>query len=230
MRLDKLLSHSGYGSRKEVKEYIRKGNVLVNGEIIRNDDFKINEENDEVVICDDIIDYKNKVYYMLNKPAGYVSARVDRSYPTVTEIIKEFHKDLFPVGRLDLDTTGILILTNDGNIAHKVLSPKFHVDKIYYTVFSGKFLDSYYSMFKNGITLEDGYTTLPAKIELINSTSAYVTISEGKYHQIKRMFAALSLNVLELKRIKFGPLDLDNALAEGEYRKLTEEEIKLLRN
>lgn len=230
IRLDKVLSHLGYGSRKEVKEIIRKGYVTVNGEVISKDDTKIDEENDEVLVFDDKIEYDKFIYLMLNKPSGYVSATFDNKLPTVLDLIEGYEKrGLFPVGRLDIDTYGLLLITNDGMLAHKMLSPKYHVDKKYYLEFDGDFKEENYKKFEDGIILDDGYKCMSAKFELIDKNKGYITIKEGKFHQVKRMMEALNMTVTFLKRVSFGALKLDDSLKYGEYRKLTEEEIKSLK-
>ena len=166
MRLDKMLSHTGYGSRKEAKELIRKGFVSVNGETILDDDFKVDEENDEVIIADNNISYDKFIYIMLNKPDGYVSATYDSHDPIVLDLIDGYEKrKLFPVGRLDKDTVGLLLITNDGDLAHRMLSPKKHVIKRYYLKFDGILTDKKISRFEEGITLEDGYLCMPASYE-----------------------------------------------------------------
>ena len=230
IRLDKVLSHLGYGSRKEVKEIIRKGYVTVNGEVISKDDTKIDEENDEVLVFDDKIEYDKFIYLMLNKPSGYVSATFDNKLPTVLDLIEGYEKrGLFPVGRLDIDTYGLLLITNDGMLAHKMLSPKYHVDKKYYLEFDGDFKEENYKKFEDGIILDDGYKCMSAKFELIDKNKGYITIKEGKFHQVKRMMEALNMIVTFLKRVSFGALKLDDSLKYGEYRKLTEEEIESLK-
>jgi 16S rRNA pseudouridine516 synthase len=230
IRLDKVLSHLGYGSRKEVKEIIRKGYVTVNGEVISKDDTKIDEENDEVLVFDDKIEYDKFIYLMLNKPSGYVSATFDNKLPTVLDLIEGYEKrGLFPVGRLDIDTYGLLLITNDGMLAHKMLSPKYHVDKKYYLEFDGDFKEENYKKFEDGIILDDGYKCMSAKFELIDKNKGYITIKEGKFHQVKRMMEALNMTVTFLKRVSFGALNLDDILKYGEYRKLTEEEIESLK-
>lgn len=230
-RLDKILAHLNYGSRKEVKEYIRKGFIMVNGETIYNDDFKVNPSDDEITFDGMNVSYEEKVYIMLNKPEDVVSATFDPRYKTVIDLMSEYAKQgVFPVGRLDIDTTGLLIITNDGLLAHKLLSPKYHVWKTYKATFTGEFKASYYDSFKNGIILDDGYKCLEAKIELESENVALISIHEGKYHQVKRMFEALNMEVIKLERISFGPLSLDRSLKLGEYRSLTEEEIALLKN
>lgn len=230
MRLDKMLAHCGYGSRKQVKEFIRKGYVMVNGEIITDDDYKVNEERDEVIIAEEEVAYENNIYLMLNKPDGYVSATYDSYDPTVLDLISGYDtRRLFPVGRLDKDTTGLLLITNDGRLAHRLLAPKNHVDKIYYLKYSGEFKESYHKQFENGITLEDGYKCMPAKFIPLGNQEGQILIREGKYHQVKRMMQAVNCEVTYLKRIQFGSLKLDEALKEGSFRPLTEQEIEDLR-
>lgn len=229
-RLDKILSHLNYGTRKEVKNLIRKGYVMVNGEIIKNDDFKVNPDIDEINIFNEDVNYKKYVYFMLNKPADYVSATYDPRYLTVIDLLPDYKKmNIFPVGRLDIDTEGLLIISNDGKLAHNLLQPKKHVDKKYYVEFDGKFLDSFYQKFEDGIELED-YKCQSSKVELINDNSAYCTIHEGKFHQVKKMFQALGMTVTYLKRVQFKNLKLDESLKLGEYRELTKEEIEDLFN
>lgn len=229
MRLDKLLAHKGYGSRKEVKEYIRKGYISVNGSFVYDDDFKVNEQEDEILFLDEEVHYERLVYFLLNKPAGYVSATYDAQDPIVIDLIREYQKGIFPVGRLDKDTTGLLLITNDGKLAHNLLSPTKHVDKTYELTFDGLFKEEFFSQFQNGIQLEDGYMCLPAKVVIDSKCHGYITIQEGKYHQVKRMFQAVGLEITSLKRISFGSLDLPEDLKEGEYRALTAEELQKLR-
>ena len=230
MRLDKLLAHMDYGSRKEVKELIRKGYVLVNGNVIKDDDFKVDEFNDEINILDSEIKYEEFIYIMLNKPEGYVSATYDYSKPIVLDLIDDYKKrKLFPVGRLDIDTHGLLLITNDGNLAHRMLSPKSHVDKKYYLKYDGKYNESFIQKFKDGITLDDGYKCMPAEFIDLGDNEAYIIIREGKFHQVKRMMEAVGCNVTFLKRISFGNLVLDESLKEGKWRHLTNEEIDSLK-
>lgn len=229
LRLDKMLAHCGYGSRKEVKTYIRKGEVIVNGEIIKDDDYKVDSEKDEIIVFDENVNYLKKVYIMLNKPDGVVSATYDPYKKTVIDLVNEYaNYKIFPVGRLDIDSVGLLLITNDGKLCHNLLSPKCHVDKTYFVNFDGEFKEQYYNEFENGIILDDGYKTLPGKVTLKDNKSALVTIHEGKFHQVKRMFEALNMKVTYLKRISFGSLILDETLKEGEYRLLTEEEVAML--
>lgn len=231
IRLDKLLAHSGYGSRKEVKELIRKGQVSVNEVVIKDDDFKVDEVNDEVIVEGIIVDYQKFIYIMMNKPDGVLSATYDPKDPIVLDLIIDTPtRGLFPVGRLDKDSEGLLLITNDGKLAHELLSPKKHVDKVYYIEYDGELVKDVKEKFKEGIILEDGYKCLPASIELLNDNKAYVTISEGKFHQVKRMINMCNGEVTYLKRIKFGPLKLDNELKEGEYRFLSNLELDSLKN
>ena len=231
IRLDKLLAHSGYGSRKEVKELIRKGQVSVNEVVIKDDDFKVDEVNDEVIVEGIIVDYQKFIYIMMNKPDGVLSATYDPKDPIILDLIEDVPtRGLFPVGRLDKDSEGLLLITNDGKLAHELLSPKKHVDKVYYIEYSGELDKDVEFKFKDGITLEDGYKCLPAKIELLGDNKAYVTISEGKFHQVKRMINMCNGEVTYLKRVKFGPLDLDESLKEGEYRFLSNLELDRLKN
>ena len=229
IRLDKMLAHMGYGSRKEVKELIRKGYVSVDGEIIYSDDFKVSEDS-EVIIFDEVVKYDEFVYLMLNKPDGYISATFDNNLPTVLDLISGYEsRNLFPVGRLDIDTYGLLILTNDGQLAHKLLSPKNHVDKKYYLKYEGKYNPNIINIFKKGIPLDD-YITKPAEFVDLGNNEAYITISEGKFHQVKRMMEYVGCNVTYLERVTFGNLCLDTNLKRGEYRPLTTEEIEILKN
>ena len=232
MRLDKYLSFLGKGTRKEVKEFIKKGLVSVNGITIKKDDFKINEENDIVIFNNEKLEYEEFVYLMLNKPSGVVSATYDNKDKTVIDLIKEYkHLDLFPFGRLDKDSEGLLVISNDGKLAHELLSPKKHVDKKYYVEVLGKVTNEDVTIFKDGITL-DNELCKSATLEIIKSDDisyCYVTISEGKYHQVKRMFESVNKKVTYLKRVTFGNLKLDENLKLGEYRKLTKQEINLLK-
>lgn len=231
MRLDKLLAHLNYGSRKEVKLWIRKGFVLVNGKVITDDDFKVDETTDEIIFLDQTIHYEKDIYLLLNKPAGVVSATFDSKERTVLDLISGYeNRGLFPVGRLDKDTTGLLILTNDGALAHDLLSPSKHVSKTYEAEFIGQFKPKMVEQFQNGITLEDGTACLPAVLKQISDHKAQVVLTEGKFHQVKRMFESVGLTVVQLKRISFGGLTLPSDLEEGKYRTLSKEEVNLLKN
>lgn len=234
VRLDKYLADLGVGTRSEVKGYIRKGRVLVDGEVIKEPEYKVESSVSEVLFDNRKLNYESYVYYMLNKPAGVVSATVDNVSTTVVELIKDApNKELFPVGRLDKDTEGLLIITNDGDLAHKLLSPKKHVAKVYFAKIKGRVTDTDVRIFEEGIKLEEDFTTLPAKLTILESadiSKIEVTIFEGKFHQVKRMFEAVDKEVIYLKRLSMGSLRLDEALSPGEYRRLTDEELKKLKS
>lgn len=231
LRLDKYLADMGAGTRSEVKSYVRKGRVKINGQVVKAPETKISAE-DTVTLDEQIISYVKTEYFMLNKPSGVVSATRDKFTSTVVDLIEEGkRKDLFPVGRLDKDTEGLLLITNDGELAHRLLSPKKHVEKQYFARVTGRVGEEDMEKFRSGIALED-FTALPAELKLISSdeetSEVLVTIYEGKFHQIKRMFEAVGKTVLYLKRLRMGKLVLDEALKPGEYRELTQEELKLL--
>ena len=234
MRLDKFLKECNVCSRSESKQVLKKGLVKVNGSVVKDASIKIDENKDVITYNDEVLKYEEFIYVMLNKPAGVVSATEDTRDTTVVDLVKEYaHKDLFPFGRLDKDSVGLVILSNDGKLAHELLSPKKHVSKVYYLKIKGKLDNSDIEAFKNGITLEDGYLTKEGKLEIIKSdeiSECYATISEGKFHQLKRMFIALNKEVVFLKRIKIKDIELDESLNEGEYRLLSEEEINSLKN
>ena len=227
MRLDKFLANSGIGSRSEVKRLIRDKRIKVNGEITRSDSFNLNE-NKDIVLFDDLeVKYKEFYYILLNKPQGYVSAVIDNVYPPVTDLLPEYgFAKLFPVGRLDVDTTGALLLTNDGELAHKLISPKYHVDKVYEIETNTKITGNLREFFKNGVEL-DGELTLPADLEIIDDCHAVLTLHQGKFHQVKRMFKKFGYEVVKLNRKAFAFLTVDD-LEIGEYRELTLEEEKKL--
>lgn len=236
MRLDKFLSNKGYGSRREVKGYIKRGFVKVNDEVIKDESTSI-LETDTVSLKDEVINNIPFTYYiMLNKPQGYVSATTDRD-ACVVDLINTNDKDnnIFPVGRLDKDTTGLLLLTNDGDFAHKTLSPKKHVPKKYFVEIDGTLNDEHIKMFEDGLVLSD-ITCKPSTLEITdvneddNISKCFVTISEGKFHQIKRMFHKIGCDVLSLKRVSFGAITLDDSLQEGEYRFLNEEELLFVKS
>ena len=235
MRLDKYLAEMGVGTRQEVKKQIRQGKVTVNGTVVKAADTKIDETSDEVTISGRNISYVSYEYYMLNKPAGVVSATEDRRDTTVIDLIKEKkRKDLFPVGRLDKDTEGLLLITNDGDLAHRLLAPKKHVDKVYYAKIDGMVTEEDVKRFAEGIDIgaEEEEMTRPAKLDIMKSaeeSEIRLTIHEGKFHQVKRMFLAVGKEVTYLKRERMGTLCLDENLKPGEYRLLTEEEIENVR-
>ena len=235
MRLDKYLAEMGVGTRQEVKKQIRQGKAAVNGTVVKAADTKIDETSDEVTISGRNISYVSYEYYMLNKPAGVVSATEDRRDTTVIDLIKEKkRKDLFPVGRLDKDTEGLLLITNDGDLAHRLLAPKKHVDKVYYAKIDGMVTEEDVKRFAEGIDIgaEEEEMTRPAKLDIMKSaeeSEIRLTIHEGKFHQVKRMFLAVGKEVTYLKQERMGTLCLDENLKPGEYRLLTEEEIENVR-
>lgn len=233
MRLDKFLSNSGLGSRKEVKAIIKAGRVTVNDSIISNSGHIIGADS-QVMVDGEAIVYKEFYYLMLNKPAEVISATRDNLHETVVDLLplQYHHLDLFPVGRLDIDTEGLLLLTNDGQLAHSLLSPRRRVPKTYYAEIEGQVTPEDIEAFKKGIAIDHDFTTLPAKLAILESShisKIEVTIFEGKYHQVKRMFQAVGKNVIYLKRISMGTLELDKNLAPGQVRELSEDEIDLLK-
>lgn len=233
MRIDKFLSNSGYGSRKEVKKLLKTGGVKVNDVTVKDAKAHVAENTDDVTVFGDKVEYKEFIYLLMNKPQGVISATEDKIHETVIDLLEEEDQffEPFPVGRLDIDTEGLLIITNDGQLTHNLLSPKKHVAKTYYARIDGKVTEKDIEAFKNGLRLEDGYETLPAKLEIISSgeeSEILVTIVEGKFHQVKRMFIAVDKKVVFLKRMSMGGLKLDEDLQCGEYRELTEEELELL--
>lgn len=230
MRLDKYLTNLGIGSRTQVKELIKKGQIKVNNEIVKKPELHIDEDNDTVQLDGVDLNYNKFYYYMLNKPAGVLTAVSDNYCKTVLDLLDVTpKKGLFPVGRLDKDTEGLLLITNNGPLSHELLSPNKHVDKTYYVELDGDLVSSDIELFENGLDIGEKSLTKPAKLEILEEPSkAYITITEGKYHQVKRMFASIGLTVTYLKRISMGPLVLDERLKPGEYRTLTEKEIELL--
>ncbi|RIN15631.1 rRNA pseudouridine synthase [Mammaliicoccus vitulinus] len=231
MRLDKFLANSGIGTRKEVKKFLKKNLVKVNDVIAKKPEMHINPEEDQITFDDIPIEYEPVVYLMMNKPAGYVSATEDDEHETVIDIVPEYmHLDLFPVGRLDKDTEGLLLLTNDGKFSHQLMSPKHRVPKRYYAEVDGHINEDAIKKFEKGIDLGD-FTSSPSELEIIESgesSKAIVTIYEGKFHQVKRMFHSIDCEVTYLKRLKIASLELDEQLELGEYRHLMEEDFKLL--
>ena len=232
MRIDKLISQSGFGSRKEVKAILKHGVVSVDGEVVTNPQTRVNPEISAIYVGDVLIEYEKYVYLMMNKPAGVISASYDEEEQTVCDLLDEKYQwlDLFPVGRLDKDTTGLIILTNDGGFAHRALSPKKHVEKVYAAEVDRAPGDKEIRAFAAGIMLDDGYKTMPARLEVLSEGQARVIIKEGKFHQVKRMFGALGIAVLSLKRVAFAGINLDGGLAPGEYRRLDEKEMDIIVN
>ena len=234
MRLDKYLSDMGAGTRSELKKEIRKSGAVVDGTVVKDPGFSVSESSN-VIFRGSEVAYEEYVYYMLNKPAGIISASEDGREETVVDLISEpKRRDLFPVGRLDRDTEGLLLITNDGALSHRLLSPKHHVDKVYFARVSGVLNEAIIEEFGSGITLPDGLECLPADLKILsvspadNISEAEITIREGKFHQVKRMFSAVGAEVTYLKRLSIGPLTLDAELSPGEYRRLTADEMSLL--
>lgn len=234
MRLDKYLSDMGVGTRSELKKEIKKGSVCVDGAVVKDPGRNVTEASHVTFRGAEIV-YEEYVYYMLNKPAGIISASEDGREPTVVDLISEpKRKDIFPVGRLDRDTEGLLLITNDGALSHRLLSPKHHVDKVYFARVSGVLNEALIEEFGSGITLPDGLECLPADLKILsvspadNISEAEITIREGKFHQVKRMFSTVGAEVTYLKRLSMGPLTLDAELSPGEYRRLTADEMSLL--
>ena len=230
MRLDKLLANYGIGTRKEVKSLIRKGFVKVNGMIIKKDDFKVDHEIDEIVFDDELIEYRPYVYIMLNKPAGYISATKDNLHPTVLELIEGYENyDLFPVGRLDIDTEGLLLITNDGDFSHKLMAPSRNHSKLYWAEIEGVMDEKDIDSFKKGIVLDTGYCCKSANLKVIevddNCCKVEIEIFEGKFHQVKKMVEVCGKEVIYLKRLSIRNLELDRSLALGDFRELSNEEL-----
>ena len=235
MRLDKFLVACAVGSRTEVKNFLKTGGVTVNGKKEKSAKLQINEDTDEICFDGEKLDYEEFVYYMMNKPQGVISATEDPKHKTVLDLLDDLarSKEVFPVGRLDIDTHGLLLLTNDGKLAHALLSPKRHVDKTYLAQVKGIMTDEDIETFAQGIPLKD-FTCQPAKLELVSvdtekdQSLVRVTIAEGKFHQVKRMVAYCGKEVVDLQRLTMGTLTLDEGLKRGEWRRLTKDELKAL--
>lgn len=234
MRLDKFLADAGLGTRTEVKGLIKKGRISVNGEKAKKPEMKVEPEKDEISFDGENLSYQEHFYYMLHKPAGVVSATEDGRLETVLDLMDvPFKKKLFPVGRLDRDTEGLLLITDDGELAHQLLSPKKHVGKVYYAKVEGRVTEEDIKVFKEGLKLEEDFVTLPAELTILSQgeiSEIELLIYEGKFHQVKRMFEAVDKRVIYLKRLSMGSLVLDEALLPGESRVLTPEEINGLKN
>ena len=234
MRLDKFLAEAGLGSRKEVKQLIKKGQITINQQIEKSDKKQVDPEKDRIEYRGELLHYQEFYYYVLHKPAGVVSATEDQRDQTVMDLFsaKDYRSDLFPVGRLDKDTEGLLLITNDGKLAHELLSPKKHVEKEYFAEVSGVMTDEDQQKFTEGIFL-DGERTLPAELsidEVTGETSKVrIILHEGKFHQVKRMVKSCGKEVTYLKRIRMGGLTLPQDLAKGKYRLLTEDELRRLK-
>jgi 16S rRNA pseudouridine516 synthase len=235
-RIDKIISNLGFGSRKEIKGAAKKGLIEVDGKIIKDSGFLVDPEKSIIKINGEQILYRKYIYLLMNKPAGVISATTDNNDETVIDLLEFEHQafEPFPVGRLDKDTVGLLLLTNDGELNHRLIAPKWHVDKVYYAKIDKEVTDADIEAFTKGITLDDGYKCKEAKLKILSSgtdgSEIELTIQEGKFHQVKRMFEAVNKNVTYLKRVSFGGIALDSDLEEGEYRELTEEEINLLKS
>jgi 16S rRNA pseudouridine516 synthase len=233
MRIDKMLANMGYGSRKEVKKLLKEGGLQVNGEVVKDGKSHVNPETDTVVLHGEEVQYREFIYLLMHKPSGVISATEDQNDETVIDLLQMEDQifEPFPVGRLDKDTEGLLLLTNDGQLSHQLLSPKRHVPKTYYARIDGEVTESDVKAFANGVTLDDGYETKPGKLTILESapqSEIELVITEGKFHQVKRMFEAVGKKVTYLKRISMGPLGLGD-LELGEYRELTEEEVTMLK-
>ena len=231
MRLDKYLCETGFGTRSQVKDLLKKGQVMVNGEVVKKPELKINETTDQILCQGKKASYQKNIYLMLHKPAGVVSATEDNREKTVLDLVRpEDRKNgLFPVGRLDKDTEGLLLLTDDGELAHRLLSPKKHVDKTYFAKIDGQVTEEHVKQFREGLDIGDEKKTLPAVLTILLSgpvSEIEVTIHEGRFHQIKRMFEAVGCKVTYLKRLSMGSLVLDETLLPEEYRPLTEAELE----
>ncbi|MFD1739274.1 pseudouridine synthase [Bacillus salitolerans] len=234
MRIDKLLSNMGFGTRKEVKQLLKTGTVRIDETIIKDAKTHVDPKVQTVTVNGEPVEYKEFIYLMMNKPPGVISATEDNHDETVIDLleIEDAIFNPFPVGRLDKDTEGLLLITNDGQLSHQLLSPKKHVPKTYFAHINDEVTEEDVFAFKQGVELDDGYVTKPGELKIIEAgptSKIELIITEGKFHQVKRMFEAVGKRVMYLKRIKMGPLALDETLQLGEYRELTEEEVELLR-
>ncbi|SEL24868.1 ribosomal small subunit pseudouridine synthase A [Carnobacterium iners] len=237
MRLDKFLAHTGYGTRKSVKELLKSKKITVNELIVKDGKIHIQPETDKIHVAGERVDYQEFYYFMLHKPQGVISATEDNLHKTVIELLKPQDRlsNPFPVGRLDKDTEGLLLLTNDGALAHELLSPRKEVDKCYEAIIEGLIGEKEIEAFEKSITLEDGFRCRPAKLTVLSTdlvaqtANIQVIIHEGKFHQVKRMFEAVDRKVQYLKRLSMGPLELDNSLKIGHYRALTADELAQLK-
>jgi len=233
-RLDKVLSNFGFGSRTEIKSAVKNGLVTIDGKTVNDSGFYVDPTENVIEMNGIQLNYRKYIYLMMNKPKGVISATTDNKQKTVFDILPEKYKcfDLFPAGRLDIDTEGLVLMTNDGQLSHEILSPKKHVTKQYYAHVLGVVNDSDIEAFSKGVTLDDGYTTLPAQLEIIKSdeiSEIKLFIVEGKFHQVKRMFEAVDKKVIYLKRLSMGMLNLDETLNLGECKELGEADIELLK-
>lgn len=235
MRIDKMLANLGFGSRKEVKQLLKNGAVKVDDDVIKDAKQHVDPNTQTVTLNGEVIEYKEFIYLMMNKPPGVISATEDNVDETVIDLLEMEDQvyEPFPVGRLDKDTEGLLLITNDGQLAHRLLSPKKHVPKTYFAVIDREVTEDDVKAFAKGVVLDDGYLTKPGELKIIKSgirSDIELTITEGKFHQVKRMFEAVGKRVVYLQRISMGPLQLDETLELGEYRELSDEELELLKN
>ena len=233
-RLDKLIASQGKLSRSDVKKMVKSGRVTVDGAVVKSADIKVDADKSVISVDGKALNYKKNIYIMLNKPQGVISASNDKTQKTVVDLVPpELYRDgLFPAGRLDGDTVGFVLMTDDGDFAHRILSPKNHIMKTYHATLRSPLTEEDIAAFKNGIELSDGTLCLEAEVRMLEKTDepiAEVKICEGKYHQVKRMFAALGNKVLYLKRVRMGGLDLDESLEEGQCREITPEELRLIK-
>ena len=226
MRLDKYLADMSLGTRSEVKDLIRKGKITVNEKTVKDASYQVKDS--DIIACEgQEVSYVEYEYYLLNKPQGYICALEDKRYPVIMELITSRRKDLVPVGRLDLDTEGAILITNDGQLNHFLLSPKNHVPKTYYAETDAPIPETAVAEFEKGMDLGD-FRSAPAQLKILGEKKAELTIHEGKFHQVKRMFEKVGCTVTFLKRLRFGPLDLQG-LPTGEFRRLSREEIEVLK-
>ena len=234
-RIDKILSNLGHGTRKEVKALLKKGKVEVDGVIASDSAMKVDPDKAIIKVSGEEIKYRKYIYLIMNKPAGVVSATTDNYDETVIDLIDDQYQAFkpFPIGRLDKDTVGLLLITNDGELNHKLIAPKNHVDKVYYAEINKSVDERDIDAFKKGVVIDGGYKCMPAILEVLkadeNGSEVMITIQEGKFHQVKRMFESVDKKVVFLRRVSFGPLKLEGNLPEGQYRELSEEEIDLLK-
>lgn len=232
-RLDKVLANVGFGSRREIKMIVKAKRVRVNGVVVKDADMHVWLSRDNIEMDGKPVVYRQHIYLVMNKPQGVLSATEDNHGKVVVELLRPEHRNFepFPVGRLDKDTEGLLLLTNDGKLAHELLSPRKHVAKTYYATILGEVTEDDGRAFAQGVVLDDGYKTLPGELQILScgvQSEIKLTIYEGKFHQVKRMFAAVGKKVIYLKRLSMGPLHLDDSLAPGEYRELTVQELMAL--
>lgn len=237
VRVDKFLADSGIATRSKIRELAKKGLIRVNNEIVKKTDLKIDVQKDEIFFDGKKIEYQKYHYYILNKPAGYITATIDSRDKTVMDILKDVpYKNMFPVGRLDKDTEGLLLITDDGDLAHKLLAPKNHIDKTYFVKCSGIISDRDISVLESGVDIGDNKPTMPARAVLKatddekNISELFLTIREGRFHQVKRMIKAVGKTVIYLERVAFGSIKLDDSIERGKYRRLTEDEIEELKS